>query len=109
MRSRTVAIVPCLCAAALAVLAVLGTAPAARAATVLRGINDGALSALGVTARDQHLHEIRSELRASVLRVDCQWPLAEPAKGQYSDSDAPAMVWSAVSTRSAAATSSGSQ
>ena len=77
----------CLCVASLAVLAVLGTAPAARAATVLRGIDDVPLPGLATTARDQHLHEIRSELRASVLRLDCLWPLAEPARGQYSDAD----------------------
>ena len=80
-----------LCVAALAVAAVLATAlataPAARAATVLRGINDGALPTLAAAARDQHLHEIRSQLRAAVLRVNCQWPLAEPARGQYSDAD----------------------
>ena len=75
----------CWCVAALAVLAALWLAPAVRAGTVLRGIDDGPLPTLAADARAQHLHEIRSELRASVLRVDCQWPLAEPARGQYSD------------------------
>ena len=87
MRRRGVAWLTCLCLAALAVAA-FWSPPAACAATVLRGIDDGPLPTLAPAARARHLHEIRSELRASVLRVDCQWPLAEPAQGQYSDADA---------------------
>jgi hypothetical protein len=72
---------------ALALAWALCLAPAARAATVLRGLNDGALPTPSAGVRAQHLHEIRSELRASVLRVNCSWPLAEPAQGTYSDTD----------------------
>ena len=67
------------------VLAVLWPASPARAGTVLRGIDDGVLPVLSPDAQAQHLQEISSQLRAGVLRVDCQWPLAEPAQGQYSD------------------------
>jgi hypothetical protein len=70
----------------LAVCGVLWPAPPATAGTVWRGIDDGRLSTLAPDVRAQHLQEIAGQLRAGVLRVDCQWPLAEPAEGQYSDS-----------------------
>jgi hypothetical protein len=53
---------------------------------VLRGIDDVPLPTPAPDARAQHLQEIAGQLRAAVLRVDCLWPLAEPAEGQYSDS-----------------------
>lgn len=86
MRGR-LALLSCLCLGALAGVAMGSAAPVAGAATVLRGIDDGALPGLAAGARDQHLDQIKNGLRASVLRVDCQWPLAEPARGQYSDAD----------------------
>jgi hypothetical protein len=72
--------------ALLVVSAVLRPAPPALAGTVLRGVDDAPLPTLAPDARARHLQEIAGQLRAAVPRVDCQWPLAEPAKGQYSDS-----------------------
>ena len=105
MRRRGVACLPYLCVAALAVAAALWSPPAARAATVLRGIDDtslGSLPTLAPAVRAQHLHEIRSELRAAVLRVDCSWPDAEPARGQYSDADASGYLYGLEQTVAAA-------
>jgi hypothetical protein len=102
MRRRGGARLLYLCVAALAVAAALWSPPAARAATVLRGINDDALPTLAADVRAQHLHEIRSELRASVLRVNCSWPLAEPARGQCSDADASGYLYGLEQTVAAA-------
>lgn len=60
-------------------------APPAQAA-VLRGIDDSNLLSLPTSQRSQQLSELTTSLRASVLRLDCQWALAEPARGQYTDS-----------------------
>jgi hypothetical protein len=98
MRRRGVACLPYLCVAALAVAAALCSPTAARAATVLRGINDGALPQPAANVRAQHLHEIRSKLRASVLRVNCSWSDAEPARGQYSDTDDSGYLYSLEQT-----------
>ena len=73
-------------AALLFVSAALWPTPPAQAGTVWRGLDDGPLPTLTPGARDQHLQEIAAQLRATVLRVDCQWSRAEPARGQYSDS-----------------------
>lgn len=72
--------------ALLVVSAVVWPAPPASAGTVLRGIDDAPLPTLPPDARARHLQEIAGQLRAAALRVDCQWPLTEPARGQYSDS-----------------------
>ncbi len=73
-------------AAVLVVSGVLWPASPALAGSVLRGLDDGPLPTLTPDAREQHLREIKGQLRAAVLRVDCEWPLAEPTEGQYSDS-----------------------
>ena len=86
MRRRCAAPLLGVVVALLVVSAVLRPAPPALAGTVLRGVDDAPLPTLAPDARARHLQEIARQLRAAVLRVDCQWPLAEPAKGQYSDS-----------------------
>ena len=84
-RHRVARVVPGVFIGLAVVLAVLWPASPARAGTVWRGIDDGELPVLAPDAQARHLQEISSQLRAGVLRVDCQWPLAEPAQGQYSD------------------------
>ena len=102
MKRWGLACLACLCLVVFSVAGAVWTTPAARAATVLRGINDGALPTLDTDMRIQHLHEIRSELRASVLRMNCSWPLAEPAQGTYSDADDSGYLYGLEQTATAA-------
>jgi hypothetical protein len=72
-------------AAALTLLGAL--APAARAATVLRGMADPGFTAASepLAERLAVVHELGVTLRGRVIRLDCEWPLGEPQRGAYDD------------------------
>ncbi|HMK93110.1 MAG TPA: cellulase family glycosylhydrolase [Thermoleophilia bacterium] len=79
----TLATVVLVVAAVVAALS-LAAPPAAQAA-LLRGLDDPALPTLSQADRDARLHEIGAQLRATVVRLDCEWPHAEPDAGVYTD------------------------
>ena len=64
--------------------AALATPSAARAG-LLRGLDDTRMGTLSQADRDAHLHEITALLHARLIRIDCNWPDAEPSRGGYTD------------------------
>jgi Cellulase (glycosyl hydrolase family 5) len=76
-------------AALLASLALLGAlASPAQAGTVLRGMADNRFTdqSLPLAQRLALVRELGTTLRGQAIRLDCQWPLAEPRRGAYDDS-----------------------
>jgi len=88
MERRPPLCVPVLMALLVALTLFGAFASTARAGTVLRGMADNRFTDYSrpLAERLALLHELRASLRGRVVRLDCDWTLAEPQRGVYDDS-----------------------